>query len=257
MLRYDGRGVGQSTGEAGKAGIPGAISDVQAALNFLRTRPEIDLGHLGVIGHGEGGNVALLTATQPLPPAFVVTLGAPGLSGTNLVLQQQQALLRAQTTDPVLVEAGIKRQQAMLDIIRQTPDAAQAQTIVANMLRQNNPSMEVQVAQDSATRLTSPAYRTFLSFDPLEKLADVKCPVLLLNGTADLTVAAEPNLLALSKALKSDKEVAVRKLPGVNHLFQPSRTEWPLVNGQQKPVFSPATQEIIREWIVQQSKAKK
>lgn len=254
VLRVDDRGVGQSTGTPAAATTAELVADVQAALNFLRTRPEVDLARLGVIGHGEGGNVALLTATQPLPPAFVVTLAAHGLPGRDIVVQQQANTLRSLGTDAAQIEAASKRQQAMLDIIQQTTDNSQAQAIVANMLRQNNEAIDQATAQASATELTSARYRHFLSFNPTEKLAAVTCPVLLLHGTADTYAAADANLPLLTKGLKGNKNVVSKKLNGVNHLFQSDPAEWPIVAGQQRETFSPQAQEIIREWIIGQAK---
>ncbi|RTQ53561.1 alpha/beta hydrolase [Hymenobacter gummosus] len=254
VLRVDDRGVGQSTGTAASATTTELVTDVQAALNFLRTRPEVDLAHLGVIGHGEGGNVALLTATQPLPPAFVVTLAAHGLPGRDIVVQQQANTLRSLGTEPAQIEAASKRQQAMLDIIQQTTDNTQAQAIVANMLRQNNEAIDQATAQASAAELTSARYRQFLSFNPAEKLAGVSCPVLLLHGTADTYAAADANMTPLAKGLRGNKNVETKKLPGVNHLFQADPAEWPIVAGQPRETFSPQAQEMIRAWIIAQSK---
>lgn len=254
VLRVDDRGVGQSGGTPATATTAELVTDVQAALNFLRTRPEVDLARLGVIGHGEGGNVALLAAAQPLPPAFVVTLAAHGLPGRDIVVQQQANTLRSLGTDAAQIEAASKRQQAMLDIIQQTPDNSQAQAIVANMLRQNNEAIDQATAQASATELTSPRYRHFLSFNPTEKLPAVTCPVLLLHGTADTYAAADANLPLLTKGLKGNKNVVSKKLNGVNHLFQSDPAEWPIVAGQQRETFSPQAQEMIREWIISQAK---
>jgi pimeloyl-ACP methyl ester carboxylesterase len=250
VLRVDDRGVGGSGGTPASASTAELVTDVQAALNYLRTRPEVDLAHLGVIGHGEGGNVALLAAAQPLPPAFVVTLAAHGLPGRDIVVQQQSNTLRALGTESAQIEAATKRQQAMLDIIQQTADPVQAQAIVANMLRQNNEAIDEATAQSSAAELTSARYRHFLSFNPAEKLAGVNCPVLLLHGTADTYAAADANLSPLAKGLRSNKNVVSKKLPGVNHLFQSDPTTWPIVAGQQRETFSPQAQEIIREWII-------
>ena len=253
VLRFDDRGVGKSSGTPA-ATTADLVSDAQAGLNFLRTRPEIDLSHLGLVGHGEGGNVALLAAAQPLPPAFVVALAAYGLPGRDIVVQQQATTLRTLGTETNQIEAATKRQLAMLEIIRQTTDNAQAQAIVANMLKQNNAAIDNVTAQSSAAEMTSPRYRYFLAFNPVEKLSGVGCPVLLLNGTADLTINAEANLNALSKGLKLNKNVTVKKIAGANHLFQPEPTRWPIVNGQQQPNFSPEAQETIREWIIAQAK---
>jgi alpha-beta hydrolase superfamily lysophospholipase len=255
VLRFDDRGVGKSGGTPAVT-TADLVSDAQAGLNYLRTRPEIDLSHLGLVGHGEGGNVALLAAAQPLPPAFVVTLAAYGLPGRDIVVQQQATTLRTLGTDAAQIEAATKRQQAMLEIIRQTTDNAQAQAIVANMLKQNNAAIDNATAQASAAEMTSPRYRYFLAFNPVEKLAAVNCPVLLLNGTSDLTINADANMGPLEKGLKAskNKNVTVRKLQGINHLFQPDPTKWPVINGQPQPNFSPEAEEAIREWVVAQTK---
>ncbi len=253
VLRFDSRGVGKSAGNPATT-TADLVSDAQAGLNYLRTRPEIDLSHLGMIGHGEGGNVALLAATQPLPPVFVVALAAYGLPGRDIVVQQQATTLRTLGTDAGQIEAATKRQLAMLEIIRQTTDNAQAQAIVANMLKQNNAAIDNVTAQASAAEMTSLHYRYFLEFNPIEKLSAVNCPVLLLNGGSDLTINAETNLAALKKGLGANKNVLIKKLPGVNHLFQPDPTKWPILNGQPQPNFSPEAQETIREWIMTQAK---
>jgi alpha-beta hydrolase superfamily lysophospholipase len=253
VLRFDDRGVGKSEGTPALTTLD-LVSDAQAGMNFLRTRPEIDLSHLGLIGHGEGGNVALLAAAQPLPPAFVVALSAYGLPGRDIVVQQQATTLRTLGTDNAQIEAATKRQQAMLEIIRQTTDNSQAQAIVANMLKQNNAAIDNATAQASAAEMTSARYRYFLAFNPVEKLTAVNCPVLLLNGISDLTINADANLNALTKGLKLNKSVTVKKLVGVNHLYQPDPAKLPIVNGQQQPNFSPEAQETIREWILAQAK---
>ena len=253
VLRFDDRGVGKSGGTPAVT-TADLVSDAQAGLNYLRTRPEIDLSHLGLVGHGEGGNVALLAAAQPLPPAFVVALAAYGMPGRDIVVQQQATTLRTLGTETAQIEAATKRQLAMLEIIRQTTDNSQAQAIVANMLKQNNAAIDNAAAQSSASEMTSPRYRYFLAFNPIEKLTAVNCPVLLLNGTSDLTINADANLTALSKGLKLNKNVTVKKLVGVNHLFQPDPAKWPILNGQPQPNFSPEAQETIREWIVAQTK---
>lgn len=248
VLRLDGLPVDPAPA------LPQRVADIQAALNYLRTRPDVDFSRLGVVGHGEGGNAALLAAAQPLAPAFVVTMAAPGLSGKALALAQQTAVLRAMGTAPALIEASLLHQRNLFDVIETVPDAAQAQAMVVNMLRQRNPAMDTATALASATQLTSAHYRHFLAFDPMEKLSQVTCPVLLLNGDADLHVAPEPNLSALAKGLRGNKRVSTKKLPGVNHLFQADPQQWPLVNGQPRETFSPQTQEIVRAWILQQGK---
>ncbi|WP_157780913.1 alpha/beta hydrolase family protein [Hymenobacter sedentarius] len=249
VLRYDDRGVGQSGGSTATATTEMLVTDVQAAVNYLRSRLEVNINRIGVVGHGEGANVALLAAGQPLPPAFVVALAGYGLPGEETLLQQQVAQQRAQKVAPAKVQAAYERQRTMYDIIRQT-NQQQAQAIVSNMLRQDQPGIDPQAAQAAATKMLTPWQRYFLSFDPVAELDQVRCPVLLLSGTEDLEAPADLHLEALEKELKSiGRNTTSKRLPGVNHLFQPPKTEWTLMNGEMKPVFSPVAQETMRAWI--------
>jgi fermentation-respiration switch protein FrsA (DUF1100 family) len=249
VLRYDDRGVGKSGGNTNTATTAMLVSDVQAALNFLRSQLEININRIGVIGHGEGANVALLAAGKPLPPAFVVSLAGYGLTGEQTLLQQLVDEQRAQKMDPAKVQANYERQRTMYDIMRQT-GAPQAQAIVANMMRQDQPGLDAKAAQAQAAQLLTPWRHYFLSFDPLDGLDEVRCPVLLLSGTSDLQAPAELHLTALEKELKSvNRNTVSKRIAGVNHLFQPPKTEWTLMNGEMMPLFSPVALDTMREWI--------
>ena len=251
VLRFDDRGVGQSTGDI-QPTIGELVTDAQAGLNYMRTRPEVDLSNLGLVGHGEGGNVALLTATLPLPPTFVVGLAPYALPGGVIMSQQQEIAMRSLHTDPAQIAESIKRQQAMFEIIRQTKDDAQAQAILANMIRQSNDKIDAAAAQASAAQMVTARYRYFLGFNPLESLPQIACPVLLLYGTADDMLNADTNATMLTRALRNNKGVTTNRLTGVNHLFQPDRTQWPLLNGEPRPNLSPAASDAVRAWIIGQ-----
>ena len=110
--------------------------------------------------------------------------------------------------------------------------------------------------QINATSAATAAYAVAKAIivDGVATPLDIIPEILLLNGTSDLTINAEANLKVLAKGLKLNKNVTVKKISGANHLFQPDPTKWPIVNGQQQPNFSPEAQEIIREWIVAQTK---
>jgi len=65
VLRFDDRGVGQSTGTLAGTTSADYAADARAALAWLRTRSDIGKNHVGLLGHSEGGTAALLAATQP------------------------------------------------------------------------------------------------------------------------------------------------------------------------------------------------
>ena len=50
--------------------------DVEAAVDALRSRDEIDVGSVGLVGHSEGGIVAPVVADRTDGVAFVALLAA-------------------------------------------------------------------------------------------------------------------------------------------------------------------------------------
>ncbi|GAA4050295.1 alpha/beta hydrolase [Hymenobacter glaciei] len=136
VLRLDDRGVGQSGGDNRLATTADLVRDAQAALSFLRVRPSIDPARTGFIGHGEGGNVALLAAAQPLPPSFVVGLAAAGVSGLELLAAQAEPATAADTA-----RAGAARRQALADV------AAKAKELRAS--GSNSAQIDTYVAQQT------------------------------------------------------------------------------------------------------------
>ena len=133
VLRLDDRGVGQSGGNGTLTTTADLVHDAQAGLSYLRVQPNIDPSRIGLIGHGEGGNVALLAAAQPVPPSFVVALAASGLVGLDLLAGQAEPLNVADTT-----RIGAARRQAWADVLVKAAklrtsgsNAAQVETYVS------------------------------------------------------------------------------------------------------------------------------
>jgi len=112
VLRLDDRGVRESGGTWSAITTTDYVRDAQAALAYLRVRPSLDAARTGLIGHGEGGNVALLAAAQPTPPAFVVALAAAGVPGLELVANQPEPVVAADTA-----AAGAARRQALANVL--------------------------------------------------------------------------------------------------------------------------------------------
>ena len=250
VLRFDDRGVGKSQGNNLAATTVDLVGDAQAAMVFLRARQLIDQRYIGLLGHGEGANVALLAAAQqePATPAFVVSLAGYGVPGRDVIQRQQLEIMRLIGSNPAQVKAALEMNKEMIRIIRQTPNDNQARGKVAATLRFNNTDMDPHMARARAVQLTSPWSRYFLDFDPTRALPEVKCPVLLLGGSNDLQVDSHQNIAPLKKGLKNAK-VTTTRLAGVNHWFQPEMKDWPLVDGEQQPTFSAKTLDVVREWI--------
>lgn len=254
VLRYDDRGVGQSGGSQATYTTADGVTDAQAALAYLRQRPEVQAGKTGLIGHSEGAMIGLLAATQPQPPAFLVSLAGPAMRGLDMMVRQNEDLGRASgMADEQLTAARQLNQQIYLTVL-QTPDNQQAQAQVTKLLTQIG--MNAAQAQQQAAQLTTAWYRQLLAFNPEPLLPKVKCPVLALGGSKDLQVAAGPNLAAWEKGVKAggNADVTVQELPGLNHLFQTATTGLTDEYGRLEETFSPTALAVIGDWLARHTK---
>src|SRR5690606_26914458 len=93
VVRFDKRGVGQSGGRAESATLPDYAEDVLAVVRALERRKDVDDKRIAVVGHSEGGAVALLAAARTKDIAAVVSIAGPGVTGSELILAQQKHAL--------------------------------------------------------------------------------------------------------------------------------------------------------------------
>lgn len=77
VLRLDDRGAGGSTGDVYQATLDDLAGDVIAVVEYLAGRPEIDPVRISVVGHSEGGLVAILAAGRCPRIARVAMLAKP------------------------------------------------------------------------------------------------------------------------------------------------------------------------------------
>lgn len=87
VLRYDKRGVGESTGSFFNVGVSNSesalttlASDAAAAARFLDNFPQIDSSRIGLMGNSQGGWIGPLAATEASEISFLVMWSGPTVS---------------------------------------------------------------------------------------------------------------------------------------------------------------------------------
>ncbi len=264
VLRFDERGVGQSTGVFASATSQDFASDVRAAVEWLAGRSDIDKQHIGLIGHSEGGIVAPMVAAGSPDIAFIVLLAAPGLPGKDIIAKQSEILNRAGGMSGEELAASSALQRNLQDAVLQANDSADLHNrVVALLANAKGKEKELVDAQKMTVEnqmpiLSSPWFRFFLGYDPQPALRKVTVPVLALNGEKDVQVAPE-NLKAVEQALKAggNKAVTTRIVPSLNHLFQTTQTGLPSEYGSIEETFSPKALDIIGEWVAAHARKNK
>jgi hypothetical protein len=233
VLRYDKRGVGQSGGRIETAGFAEYAEDLRAAVKFVSDRKDVDDKQIAVVGHSEGGAIALVGAARDKRIAALVLLAAPGISGSDLVLAQQKHLLdRSNLSDA--------DKQERIDLQKRIHEAAisgkGAEALPANVRRQ----------------IDNAEFYSILTHDPAKILPKVRQPILIVQGGLDTQVdpSNADRLADLARARKGAAPVEVVRIPGVNHLMVPATTgevdEYATLKDKQ---ISPAVASATVAWL--------
>ena len=264
-LRFDDRGVGGSTGDGLLATLEDRAGDVEAAVDLLLTRDDIDAGGIGLVGHSEGGIVAPLVANRTGSVAFVVLLAAPAVSADEILQAQQRELLdEAGATAEQIEQARAFQQQvfravatgqgwdeveaSIRELVRQQMEALPEDT--RNAIPDEDAYLDVIVAQETAS-LRSAWFASFFDYDPRPAIVALSVPVLALYGELDTQVPAAANATAMSDAIAESTipHHTLATIPAANHLFQEASTGSVNEYTQLKPEFAPGFLEVLTTWL--------
>jgi hypothetical protein len=207
VLRYDKRGVGQSGGRAESVTLADYAEDARAAVKFLSSRKDVDDKRIALAGHGEGGLVALTAAGQEKRVAALVLLATPGVSGADLVLQQQERALSKMNLSDAEKQARITMQKRI------------------NEAALSGKGLD-QFTADIRRQVDDPGFQNMLATDPAKLMTRVRQPMLIVQGELDTQIAPSnaDRLAALAKAHKPPLPAEIAKVPGINHLLTISVT---------------------------------
>jgi uncharacterized protein len=260
VLRYDDRGTALSKGNFKTATSADFASDAEAAVDYLKTRKEINPKKIGLIGHSEGGLIAPMIASKSKDVAFIVLLAGPGIPGDQLLLMQQKLIGKAAGMSEDDLQKSETINKKAFEIVKKSTTIEQLKTDLTQALNQNlkdNPNTKIPDGMSNEAyvklqvdQIAYPWMSYFIKCDPTPALEKVKCPVLALNGAKDLQVPPKENLAAIRKALEKggNKKGTIKELPSLNHLFQECETGAPTEYVKIEQTFSPAALEEILVW---------
>jgi uncharacterized protein len=258
VLRYDKRGVGQSTGSTEAATTMDLAGDALCAVKYLKSRKEIDAAKIGLIGHSEGAMIAPAIASDTRDLPWIILLAPPATKGEDTLLNQSDLIARAGGMPDAQVLSSLNFDKEAYDLVQKEQDSAVVTKKLKDLVKSS--SMDTTVppgALDAQLRMmTSPWFRYFLSYDPVPDLKKTKCPVLVLYGEKDLQVPPKINLPLVQKAFKDggNTQAEVRQLPDLNHLFQHAYKGSPSEYAAIDETFSPDALKAIGDWL--QARAK-
>lgn len=187
VLRVAKLGIPPSTGDANAVTVQTYAQNTADWLELLARQPDVDPNRIGLLGHSEGGLIALYAvAEQLVTPQVVALIATPGRRLD--VILREQLLARNE-------EGGATPEQ--LDALGQQIDAA-----VAAILSSEGATLEL--SGDLANNPIAQAFahaagllRSEFEQDPVVLAAQVGQPMVVLQGDKDIQVnPADGELLA-------------------------------------------------------------
>lgn len=157
-----------------------------AALAFLQKQPEVDAARTGILGHSEGGLLALSAASAKTnaakPPVMLVLAATPGRALDAVIKEQLVHFLRVQGATREQTQFFLDKNAALSAAIKKTG----------------------QVPADVPPGLATlyPSYlgkflRRSLSLNPAGLATAFPGPVLILQGEADVQISPTADARAL------------------------------------------------------------
>ena len=249
VLRVDDRGTAQSTGYFQPATTQDFASDAEAGVQYLMSRPDVDQKHIGLIGHGEGAIVAPMVAVKMPQVAFIVLLAGTAVPGEQVLLAQTERAEKVAGLSGDQIRADKRIGALLYKMVREGKTETELRQALERLNEDDQPFAAHWEAQ--VPRLEAPWLRFFLSYDPAPTLEKVKCPVLALEGEKDLQVVPQQNVPAMKAALArgGNRDSEVDLMPGLNYMFQKSKTGLASEYGNTQETISPAVLVKIGDWI--------
>ena len=267
VLRVDDRSIGQTTGNFATSTSRDFANDAEISLDYLKQRPEVNANKIGLIGHSEGGMIAQVIAAERKDIAFIISLAGPGEKITGLMTHQDSAVLASAGMSknyvavyselygkllPAIVAAGSKSDAA--DTARAVMDQwinRSPKEIVLATTGIHDDASKDKLINKFVDQLYTPWWRYFLTYDPAPNIKKSNAQVLVLNGDKDIQVIAATNLPAWEEALKKSrsKSYEIKKLPGLNHLFQHCMLCTVPEYGKLEETFAPEVLSLMVTWL--------
>jgi len=263
VLRYDDRGVGASSGDYEAATVQDLASDGRAAIDYLESRADIDPARIGLLGHSEGGMYAAMLGASDPRIAFIVGMAPAVVDGVELLIAQNEAILRAAGEAEDEIAAARAFAEAVMPAARDGDVEAverAGREYFGGLWDRLDPDQQAlagpraEFIERRAGQLAIYAtdwFRSLLAYDAEQDWARVTVPVLGLFGARDVQVVREQNEPALREALESagndDFEIVV--LPDANHLFQSAETGAFDEYGTLEPEFTADFLPTLVDWV--------
>jgi hypothetical protein len=217
-LTYDKRGVGESTGDFQAGPFMDLCDDGLAALEYLKSRKEIDPRHIGVWGLSQGGWLGPLAASRSADISFVIAVSGPGVSPGEQMLVYYANELR----DRGMPEADVREADALrrdvwtylftgkgYEKARRELDEARAKRWFGEVNSQQDrlfgPLHKPSELDQQGSAILR--FRREMTYDPVPALRALRVPTLFLFGAEDRLIPVEKSVAVIREVMTQSGNV--------------------------------------------------
>jgi uncharacterized protein len=245
-LIFDKRGVGGSAGDWRKGGFEDLVGDDAAAIEALRSQPQVSRDRVGIFGHSQGATIAPWVAVRDGHVAFIVAAAAGGVSMADMEIFSLSHALNVDALPSEQKALASKYIRAIVATAYEGAPRAQLESIWEEVRG---------YSWASAPPPESNSYWSFsrqnASYDPLAFWRRVAVPTLLLYGDRD---EREPPRLSAARIARAYLEAQGSSLqvivfPNADHnyrLVQDNRGKFAW------PQSAPGYPDRAIEWVLRQ-----
>ncbi len=160
VLRYDDRGVGQSSGDFSSATSKDFADDANAAFQFIANSDKFKYSKIGFVGHSEGGLIGAIAAAENTQVDFFVSLAGPGTKGAQILIDQSFHIQKLRGMDKEALKRDDRLQKEVLAAIG---EGISEKELIKLLINQEIPLAQ---AKAKAKQMTSPWFKFLIKADP-------------------------------------------------------------------------------------------
>jgi len=220
VLLFDRRGSGRSSGDFETAGFETLAKDGSAAVDYLRSRDDIDKERIGLYGISQGGWIAPLAVRMRSDIAFLIIVSGCGVSPAKQMDYGATYTLREQGfKDNTIAQAIALRNRVneyyrghiTREVVSAELDSAQAEPWFQHAYIMPSTYMPEDVTKEK--------WWYEMDYDPLPVWAQIQQPALFLFAEDDRWVPVKESIREYELATAHLKDVTMIRTKGTDHLM--------------------------------------
>lgn len=222
-LIYDKRAVEGRGSNDEQSDLRDLAGDALAAVEFLKSRNDINRTQIGLWGISQGGWVAPLAAMRSPDVAFMIIVSGPGVKVGEVHLYAGEMRLRERGFSEAEISEALATLKQVDEFVRTGGDRNVLQSLLDQAWTKRWAASTIlpRTVPTAAQQSTLFRWRN-LDFDPAPIWGRIRVPVLALFGGRDNVVPVQQSVERIDRALKQARntDMTIKVYPDADHIIK-------------------------------------